>query len=44
VDYFQQVSEPGMVDHAIFRINAAKCRYEYLVRRRKNAKREIGQA
>jgi len=44
VDYFQQVTDPMMIDHAIFRINAAKCRYEYLVRCRKNAAGETGQA
>lgn len=41
VDYFEQVTDPEMVDHAIYRISAAKCRYEYLVRCRKNAVREM---
>ena len=40
IDYFQHVSDPELVDYAIYRINAAKCRYQYLVRRHKDAVRE----
>ncbi len=32
VDYFQQVTDPELIDCAIYSINAARCRYEYLVR------------
>ena len=44
VDYFQQVTDPELVDCAIYSINAAKCRYEYLVRCHKHTVREQEQA
>lgn len=30
--YFKMVSEPELVDHAVFMIEAARKRYEYLLR------------
>lgn len=30
--YFQNVTDPDLVDHAIFRIEAARTRYTYLLR------------
>ncbi|MFZ5973892.1 MAG: DUF2508 family protein [Bacillota bacterium] len=44
VDYFQQVTDPELVDYAIYTINAAKCRYQYLVRCSKDAARRREQA
>ncbi|QUH27223.1 DUF2508 family protein [Serpentinicella alkaliphila] len=32
---FQNVSDPDLVDHAIFRVEAAKARYIYLVKKAK---------
>ncbi len=31
-NYFQNVTDPDLVDHAIFRIEAARTRYTYLLR------------
>lgn len=33
--FFQSVSEPDLVDHAIYRVEAAKARYIYLVKKAK---------
>lgn len=37
VDYFEQVSDPDMVDYAIYSINAAKSRYDYLIKKQRES-------
>ena len=44
IDYFQHVTDPELIDYAIYSINAAKCRYQYLVRCYKGESRKLEQA
>ncbi|KAB3530316.1 DUF2508 family protein [Alkaliphilus pronyensis] len=33
--FFHNVSEPELIDHAIYKVEAAKCRYFYLIKKAK---------
>lgn len=39
--YFQSVTDPDLIDHAIYSLEAAKTKYHYLIKRARKLKKNV---